>query len=174
MKTLIVVGHPDMQHSVINKRWAEELAKYPDRFTVHILSQVYPDERIDVEKEQQLIEAHDRLILQYPIYWFNCPAFLKKWLDCVFTEGWAYGPGGDKLKDKRFALAVSAGMRESDFRPDGECRATVDQLIQPFRTTALYTGLNFSGCFVQYGSHHVAPEALEKSARDYVRFISGL
>jgi len=27
---------------------------------------------------------------------------LKKWLDEVFTHGWAYGTGGDKLKGKKW------------------------------------------------------------------------
>ncbi|WP_344290271.1 NAD(P)H-dependent oxidoreductase, partial [Microbacterium arabinogalactanolyticum] len=64
MKTLVVVTHPDMANSVVNKRWLEELRRYPARYTVHELHQAYPDWRIDVAREQQLIEAHDNIVLQ--------------------------------------------------------------------------------------------------------------
>ncbi|HHL0955682.1 TPA: NAD(P)H-dependent oxidoreductase [Serratia marcescens] len=55
MKTLVVVTHPDMANSVVNKRWLEELRRYPALYTVHELHQAYPDWQIDVAKEQQLI-----------------------------------------------------------------------------------------------------------------------
>ena len=53
MKTLIIVVHPKMQKSLINKRWVEELNKFPEKYTVHQLYENYPDENIDIEKEQK-------------------------------------------------------------------------------------------------------------------------
>ncbi|WP_280522324.1 NAD(P)H-dependent oxidoreductase [Snodgrassella alvi] len=45
----------------------EEVKKFP----VHELYQSYPDGKIDVEKEQALVEAHGSLIWQFPVYWFK-------------------------------------------------------------------------------------------------------
>jgi putative NADPH-quinone reductase len=106
MKTLVVVTHPDMANSVVNKRWLEELRRYPERYTVHELHQAYPDWQIDVAQEQRLIEAHDNIVLQFPIFWFSSPPLLKKWLDDVLTYGWAYGSrSGYKMQNKKLALA---------------------------------------------------------------------
>lgn len=91
MKTLIVIAHPNLKDLKVNRAWIKEAKKYPDKFTIYNLYEIYPDEIIDIEKEQKLIEEHDNLILQFPIYWFNCPPLMKKWLDDVFTDGWAYG-----------------------------------------------------------------------------------
>jgi Putative NADPH-quinone reductase (modulator of drug activity B) len=85
LKTLVIVAHPNIEASVINKRWVEELRKYPEKYTVHELYKVYPDEKIDVEKEQARVEAHDNLVFQFPIYWFNCPPLLNQWLDDVLA-----------------------------------------------------------------------------------------
>lgn len=79
-KTLVIVAHPHIDQSVINKRWVEELEKYPDQFTVHQIYQAYPDGVIDVAKEQALVEEHENLVFQFPVYWFNCPPLLKQWL----------------------------------------------------------------------------------------------
>ncbi|CVA60798.1 General stress protein 14 [Serratia marcescens] len=120
MKTLVVVTHPDIANSVVNKRWLEELRRYPERYTVHELHQAYPDWQIDVAQEQRLIEAHDNIVLQFPIFWFSSPPLLKKWLDDVLTYGWAYGSrSGYKMQNKKLALAVTAGVRAEDYARDG-------------------------------------------------------
>ncbi len=47
MQTLVIVTHPDIKHSVINKRWVEELKKFPEKYVIHQLYEAYPDEKID-------------------------------------------------------------------------------------------------------------------------------
>ena len=117
MKTLIIAAHPNLEESVINKRWLTELRKHPDLCTIHTLSACYPDGRIDVEREHRLIEAHCSLVFQFPIYWFSCPPLLKTWFDEVLTHGWAYGRnGGNKLEGRKVALAVTTGVRAEDYR----------------------------------------------------------
>lgn len=187
MKTLVIVTHPNLETSVVNKRWVDELRKYPEKYTIHELHKVYPDGIIDVEQEQQLIETHGNLVLQFPIYWFNCPPLLKKWLDDVFTYGWAYGSkGGDKLKKRKVALAVSAGIRKEDYTKEGRYRYTLDQLLTPFETTFRYCDADYRSFYAFYGQENEpggnvpgiepdpAQSALEASARDYVKFVDSL
>ena len=89
MKALVVQAHPNIEESRVNKRWREELAKHPNDIEVHALYEEYPDWQIDVEREQRLLEAHALIVWQFPLYWYSCPPLLKKWLDDVFTYGWA-------------------------------------------------------------------------------------
>ncbi|RYF98508.1 MAG: flavodoxin family protein, partial [Chitinophagaceae bacterium] len=118
-KTLIIVTHPDINNSIVNKRWIEELHKYPEKYVVHQLHEIYPDEKINVAAEQQLVEEFDRIVFQFPYYWFNVPGFLKKWLDEVLTHGWAYGSkSGFRLGEKKIALAMSAGLDENELQPN--------------------------------------------------------
>lgn len=175
MKKLIIVSHPDINQSVVNKRWIGELEKHPDQFTVRNINALYPDGKIDVEKEQELIEKHEALIMQYPLYWFNCPPLLKQWLDDVFTYGWAYGSKGGKMRNKKIALAISAGIEEKDYQEDGEWKVTMEQLVLPFKTTSLYTKSDFRGYFVLYDSHNSSASGeLERSADKYIRFLENV
>ncbi len=83
MKTLVIVIHPTIESSVINKRWIEALHKFPEKFVVHQLHKVYPDENIDVPAEQKLIEQFDKIVFQFPYYWFNCPPCSRNgWMKC--------------------------------------------------------------------------------------------
>jgi len=58
------------------------LAKRQD-VTIHPLYEAYPDWSIDVTREHELLLAHDRIVLQFPFYWYSSPPLLKKWLDFV-------------------------------------------------------------------------------------------
>ncbi|WP_440961032.1 NAD(P)H-dependent oxidoreductase [Paenibacillus nitricinens] len=180
MKTLIIVTHPNMDTSIVNKRWIEELRKYPEKYTVHELYKAYPDGKIDVEKEQQLVEAHDKLVLQFPLYWWSSPPLLKQWFDEVFTHGWAYGSKAKALINKKTALAVTAGGTEHDLSVEGALGKTLEQYLVPFETTLSYCKTNYRSFFVFYGAEHYLadnsdlPLILDRSAQGYVEFLDKL
>ncbi|OBZ14746.1 NAD(P)H oxidoreductase [Bacillus sp. FJAT-27264] len=175
MKTLIVIAHPSIESSIINKRWLEELRKHPEEVTIHEIYKEYPDEKIDIQREQELIEAHDNLILQFPVYWFNCPPFLKKWLDEVLADGWAYGKGGDKLKDKKISLAVTAGIKSEDYSSTGRYNYTLSEVLRPFEVTILYTHADYRPFYAFYGAEHSPlDQEVDLSAQEYIHFINSL
>lgn len=176
MKTLVIIIHSDLENSIVNKRWLKELKKYPEKYTVHNLHNLYPHDKIDIDQEQRLLESHDKIIFQFPFYWFNCPPLFKKWLDEVLTHGWAYGKGsGYKLEGKKIALAISAGINEEDYQESGRYKYTLHQLTSPFEITFDYIKADYQKLFAFYGAEHNATsERVEKSAHDYLSFIENL
>jgi len=176
MKTLVISIHSAPENSVINKRWIEELKKHPEKYSVRDLHSLYPDEKIDVEQEQLWIESHDKIIFQFPFYWFNCPPLFKKWLDVVLTHGWAYGSGSPyKLAGKKIALSITAGINEEDYQAAGRYKYTLKQLTTPFETTFDYVKAEYKPLFAFYGAEHNATtERIEKSTLDYISFIEAL
>lgn len=176
MKTLIIIAHPNIEKSIVNKRWLEELEKEKEKFTIHKLYEEYPDEKIDVKREQALVESHDNLVLQFPIYWFNSPPLMKKWLDEVLTLGWAYGPEGEKMTDRKVALAVSAGGSEKDhYTPDGKYTATLEQVLFPFELTFQYTSSIYKGFTAFYGAeHNPTVEKVDNDISNYIDFLKSI
>ena len=98
MRIMNLVFHPDLQASRVNRAWKRQLESSGKVATSRDLYGDYPDFRIDIEREQDQLLAHDRVILQFPLYWYSCPPLLKKWLDDVLTHGFAYGSTGDQLR----------------------------------------------------------------------------
>ncbi|BCG61610.1 hypothetical protein PUR_50350 [Paenibacillus sp. URB8-2] len=107
-----------LANSVVNKMWVDRLHQEED-VTVHDLYAEYPDKQINVEREQQLLLEHDRIVFQFPLYWYSSPSLLKEWQDVVLTYGWAYGSQGMKLHGKEFGLAISTGGAEPLIRREG-------------------------------------------------------
>ena len=176
MKTLIIVTHPDINSSLINKRWIEELTRYPKKFTVHELYKAYPDEKINVEAEQRLIEQHDKIVFQFPFYWFSSPPLLKKWLDEVLTYGWAYGSkSGYKVSGKIVALAISAGIDERQFARSEKYKYTLQELTRPFELSFEYVKADYQPLFAYYGIElNASKEWIEASVPLYLNFLESL
>lgn len=176
MKTLIIVIHPDINNSLVNKRWLMELKEHSDRYDIHQLYEVYPDERIDVDHEQRLIEKYQKIVFQFPFYWFNSPPLFKKWLDEVLTYGWAYGSkSGYKIAGKNISLAISAGIDEHEYMHEAKYRYTMEELTRPFALTFEYVRANYRPPFVYYGIElNTSAEWIERSVPLYLKFLDSL
>lgn len=170
-KTLVIVIHPNLNSSRINKRLTEELLIH-EEVTVHLLYEAYPDEQIDVEKERQLLEIHDRIVLQFPFYWYSAPYLLKKWLDKVWGSGWAYGPGGNKLEGKELRLAISTGGVREAYQAGGFHQYYYSELLRPFQASANRVKMLYKPSFEISGVREVNDEALEKLAKKYAEFVT--
>ncbi|MBM7619983.1 putative NADPH-quinone reductase [Bacillus tianshenii] len=170
MKTLVIITHPNIEQSRVNRTWMEELQKH-EEITVHALQQAYPDGKIDVAYEQSLLEAHDRIILQFPFYWYSSPALLKQWQDEVLAYGWAYGPGGDKLHGKELGLAISTFGPKEAYHPTGYNHFTMETLTTPLQQTSNLIGTRFMPLFVLNGVMHVSEEELAANAKAYVEYV---
>ncbi|WP_295117211.1 NAD(P)H-dependent oxidoreductase [uncultured Chitinophaga sp.] len=172
-RTLVIVIHPDLSASKVNKRWLEELSKHNDRYLVHDLHKRYPDGKIDVQAEQKLIESHDQIIFQFPFYWFNCPPLFKTWLDDVLTYGWAYGSkSGYKMQGRKVALAISAGIDKHEYEAGAKYKYTLEQLTAPFELSFEYVHADYRPLFAFYGAEfHATPERIEESTAAYMTFM---
>lgn len=180
MKTLVIVIHPNLNStSIVNKRWYEELKKYPEKFEVRNLYELYPDEQINVAEEQRLIETHEKIIFQFPVYWNSCPPLFKKWIDEVLSYGWAYGStSGYKFANKKVALALTSSGTAFDYSSSGVFKYTLEEFTRPFEISFDWIKAQYKPFFAFLGAPHVMDEhtfeKVEQSARDYILFIESL
>jgi len=172
MRILVVVAHPNIEQSCVNKRWMAELRGHPDQITVHELYKAYPDFKIDVDYDQDLVAQHDRIVLQFPIQWYSMPALLKQWLDDVFTTSWLFRSGGKAVAGKEFVLAMSIGGDESAYQSGGLIGYTISELIRPLQVFSNQTGMIFLPHYKFYGAVKAMDDQIEKSSSDYVQHIS--
>ncbi|MCE7043176.1 NAD(P)H-dependent oxidoreductase [Dyadobacter sp. CY312] len=176
MKTLVIITHPNIEESVVNRRWLEELTKYPDKYVIHQLHKVYSDEKINVKAEQGLVEQYDKIVFQFPVFWYSCPSLLKKWIDEVLISGWAYGSkSGYKVAGKKIALAVSAGLEEYEYGPEEQYKYTMEELLRPFELTFEYVKADYKPFFAFYGiDQNASKEWIEQSVPSYLDFLESL
>lgn len=178
MKTLIIVDHPYFDRSVVNRRWIDELRKYPDDILIHNLQSSYPHAPINVGQEHSLIENNGAVVFQFPLFWFNSPPMLKSWFDTVLTAGWAY-KGGNKLEGKHVALAVTTGGAAEKYDVNAGAQYSLEDYVRPYIQALKYCGADFKGVYAFYGANtsegeSVDASAIAVSARNYVEFINNM
>ncbi|KRN03321.1 NADPH-quinone reductase (modulator of drug activity B) [Levilactobacillus senmaizukei DSM 21775 = NBRC 103853] len=131
MTTLVLVSHPELADSSTQQFLKASLPK-TDVVWEHIESQ----STIDIEKEQHQLRAADRIILQFPLYWYTAPAGLKQWEDTVLTRNFVYGDRRYPLAGKELGLVVSTGMPATAFQRGGTEGFSLDALLTPFAALA--------------------------------------
>ena len=159
-------AHPAVHRSRVNRTLFEHIKTLPGVVT-RDLYELYPDFSIDVEAEQQALLQADLLVFQHPIYWYSVPPIVKEWMDVVLTRGFAYGSGGDALRDKDVLLVLSTGGSTDAYTPHGQHGYTLEELIRPWEQTARFCGMNFLTPLVVYGGRALSDAELLAQAERY-------
>lgn len=167
-KTLLIVSHPNMANSKFNKALVQEVEGL-ENLTIRHLEGIYGSDikAFDVQKEQELLLGHDRIVFQFPWYWYSTPAMLKAYQDEVFTYGFAYGSTGDKLNGKEFKVAITIGGAEYAYQAGGWNNFSINELLTPLRQTANLTGMKFTRGFFLYGVGAMSEDELKQKAKEY-------
>ncbi len=167
---LVLVAHPTLEHSRINRRWLEAIRRAdtpPRRVMVRDLYALYPDYLIDVQAEQAALRDAQLVVWQHPIHWYAMPPLMKLWLDEVLTFGWAYGPGGSALQGKLLWLVASTGSAEAAYQPAGHNRHAFAAFLPPYEQTATLCGMRFVRPLVLHGAQQLSEAALLEHAARY-------
>lgn len=143
----VISGHPDLASSNANSLILEQLAASVEGLSITRLDQRYPDYRIDVEREQAELMQADIVVLQFPFYWYSVPALLKKWIDDVFSYGFAYGSTGNKLNGKTLLASFTVGGPDTSYSPLGYNHFSIEQLLHPLQQTAYLAGMDFKAVY---------------------------
>ncbi|MGE4799655.1 NAD(P)H-dependent oxidoreductase [Yersinia hibernica] len=169
-RVLVLTAHRKPDESRINHGLIEAVRVLP-HVTVHELIREYPDFHIDVAREQELLAAHDVIVMMFPFYWYSSPAILSEWQDAVLTYGFAYGSRGDQLRGKSLQLVVSTGGKAQDYTPQGYNRYPALDLLLPFHAMANLTGMDFLPPFLLQGANAMEEDTLQQSIQSVVRMM---
>ncbi|ANI30788.1 oxidoreductase [Yersinia entomophaga] len=172
-RILVLAAHRNPDESRINRQLIDALRPLPN-VTVHELIRAYPDFKIDVAREQALLDAHDVVVMMFPFYWYSSPAILSEWQDAVLTYGFAYGSEGTRLQGKPLKLVVSTGSRAQDYSANGYNRYPIENLLLPFHATANLTGMDFLPPFLIQGTSNISDEKLVMKIEEAVKVIKGM
>ncbi|MCQ4504376.1 NAD(P)H-dependent oxidoreductase, partial [Vibrio parahaemolyticus] len=70
----------------------------------------YPDWTIDRDIELELLKTHDRIIFQFPLYWYSAPAHLKLWEDTVLEHA------DEFLRCTELGIVETTGVSAKDYQ----------------------------------------------------------
>ncbi|MGL4643122.1 MAG: NAD(P)H-dependent oxidoreductase [Vagococcus fluvialis] len=127
MKTLIVLAHPEYEDSN-TQQFLIASTKNLEDVRIRYLN----EEKIDKIKEKEFLKEVDRIIFQFPMYWYSAPFLLKRWLDEVFDDSLIE----NGLKKKELGLVVTMGLSQEDFAAGRSEKFTLSEIFRPFEALA--------------------------------------
>ena len=148
---LMIVAHPNIESSIGNKTIVEHFKSLHPEAEIDELYKLYPDFKIDVKKEQEKLLKADFIILQFPYYWYNAPALLRKWFEDVLEHGFAYGSKGKALQGKKLIISFTTGSPVETYKEGGMQNFTLEDLTKGFHQLANLCSMNWAG-FVATGN----------------------
>ena len=148
---LMIVAHPNIESSIGNKTIVEHFKSLHPEAEIDELYKLYPDFKIDVKKEQEKLLKADFIILQFPYFWYNAPALLRKWFEDVLEHGFAYGSKGKALQGKKLIVSFTTGSPVETYKEGGMQNFTLEDLTKGFHQLANLCSMNWAG-FVATGN----------------------
>jgi glutathione-regulated potassium-efflux system ancillary protein KefG len=172
-RVLVLFAHPRLEKSRANRALLRHLPAI-EGLTFRDLYELYPSFDVDVEAEQQLLLAHDVIVLHHPFYWYSAPPLVKQWIDLVLAFGWAYGPGGTALRGKSALHVITTGGAEQAYSHDGFHGHTIGEFLRPLHRTATLCGMRWLPPFVVHGTHRITEENLGRAGEAYGQMLLAL
>lgn len=169
MKTLIILAHPDIKKSKINNALCESIKNMPN-ITLHNLYETYPNAKIDPSKEMELLKSHDKIVFQFPLYWFSSPSILKEWEDVVFSAI-LYNKEPKLLSGKTFQIVTSVGSPKEKYTADGRNQKNIEEILTPMILSATYLGMKTQEAFCVYNAMGMTDELLSESIPHYKKIF---
>jgi glutathione-regulated potassium-efflux system ancillary protein KefG len=172
-KIVILVFHPVLHKSRVNRVLLSAVEGLKG-VNIRYIYDLYPDYQIDIKAEQEVLQQHDIIVWQHPLYWYSSPSLLKEWLDLVLEHGFAYGKAGRALEGKSVLSAITSGGRRDVYGSEKGLKFSIRDLLAPFEQTVNLCRMRYLSPFVTHGTHLLKSDQIEKAAEDYVRIIEGL
>ncbi|MFC6346195.1 NAD(P)H-dependent oxidoreductase [Vagococcus carniphilus] len=126
-KTLVIIAHPEVADSQL-QQFLLESSQSLEEVEIHYLI----EGQFDIKEEQNKLKKFDRIIFQFPMYWYSAPFILKKWIDEVID----YTFSKTELRHKELGLVVSLGVDEANFASGKPENFTLSEIFRPFEALA--------------------------------------
>ena len=169
-RVLLLFAHPRLEKSRTNQALLRRFPKHKD-ITFRDLYEAYPDFNVDIRREQHLLNQHDVIVWQHPLYWYSAPPLLKQWIDLVLAFGWAYGPGGKVLTGKTVFQVLTTGGPAQSYTAEGYHGWTMEEFLRPLQRTVTLCHMHWLPPFVLHGTNQLGDAELERYAARYAELL---
>ena len=124
------------------------------------------DYHFDKTIERACLQEADRIILQFPFYWYQCPSVMKQWMDEVLTLNLL-----QKGKKKEFGIVVTVGAKKDRYTAGGSVGFGIEELLRPYQALANQLGWKYHTPFVIYQFQYLPETQKQQLLVDYLYYL---
>lgn len=158
MKTLIINAHPAPESSHTQSFLKEVITSLPEVSYIELVKQL---PTIDD------LLGYDRIIFQFPVYWYSGPALLKTWLDQTFLSN------ERRLNGVELGLVAIFGVSQSHYQAGGTEKYTPSEMLRPFEMLANHLNMVYLPPFALFQFDYQCDNTRKALLVDYWHYIIG-
>lgn len=167
-KTLIIMSHPDVDQSS-SQQFLLAAVKGEGQIQVRHLESILAEQEnnyFDKRIERACLQEADRIIFQFPFYWYQCPSVMKQWLDEVLTLNLS-----QKGKKKELGIVVTVGAKKDRYTAGGSVGFGIEELLRPYQALANQLGWEYQTPFVIYQFQYLSESKKQQLLVDYLYYL---
>ena len=167
-KTLIIMSHPDVAQSS-SQQFLLAAINGEEQIQIRHLESILAERgnhHFDKTIERACLQEADRIIFQFPLYWYQCPSVLKQWMDEVLTLNLS-----QKNKKKELGILVTVGAKKDRYTAGGSVGFGIEELLRPYQALANQLGWKFQTPFVIYQFQYLPEAQKQQLLVDYLYYL---
>ncbi len=130
--------------------------------TLHEIHDLNLDNPAVIAREQEYLSGHEKIVFQFPLWWYSLPGHFKNWVDKVLTPGFAYDENGDKLKNREFMLNISVGSPKELYAKNTIHDLQESGFVHPIAQIFIYCQMKGHSHRIWYDTNALDTKALAK------------
>ncbi|TPR18231.1 NAD(P)H-dependent oxidoreductase [Apilactobacillus timberlakei] len=171
MKTLVIVSHPEYDNSM-TESFLNQCQNDIEEVDWLVLDHLANNYEFDVDKEQKRLVKYDRILFQFPMYWYSSPALLKKYEDDIFTRSFTYANEDGKLKGKELGIITTLGEPLKNYTVGGSEGFSINEILKPYQALAFKSGMKFIKPFAVDQFAYMTDDEKGKLLVDYRNYLT--
>lgn len=170
MKTVIIVSHPVIQSSSMQQFLMETVTSCKEEVVVRHIDTILKQNNtghFDKQVELAVIQEANRIIFQFPFYWYSCPAVMKQWIDEVMDHKLI-----QQFGRKQFGIVTAVGVSKDKYVAGGREQFTIDELLRPFQALACTMGWEYLPVMAIHQFTYMTELEKQLLLVDYLRYVT--
>lgn len=167
-KTLIIMSHPDVTQSS-SQQFLLAAIKGEEQIQIRHLELILVEQEnnhFDKRIERACLQEADRIIFQFPFYWYQCPSVMKQWMDEVLTLNLS-----QKNKMKELGIVVTVGAKSDRYTAGGSVGFGIEELLRPYQALSNQLGWDYQTPFVIYQFQYLTEAQKQQLLVDYLYYL---
>lgn len=159
MRTIVYIAHPNSAKSGSQQFMLSTGQALSEATFVDLHAEFEAQGGFNPQAEHARLAQYRRIIVQFPLYWYQAPAILKVWLDTVFDMSASMKHLQRHLAQCEFGVVPIVGVAESEYQAGGREQRTMSELLSPYETFARYFGMRYLAPFAIHQFQYMSEEA---------------
>ena len=162
------MSHPDVDQST-SQQFLLAAVKGEEQIQIRHLESILAkqeDNHFNKTIERAFLQEADKIIFQFPLYWYQCPSVMKQWMDEVLTLNLS-----QKDTKKEFGIVVTVGAKKDRYTAGGSVGFGIEELLRPYQALANQLGWNYQTPFVIYQFQYLPETQKQQLLVDYLYYL---